>query len=280
MLLEVMKDKYLNYVKINLADGTYRCYRNHLNYIIGWLKQKNILNDHMVNNKILINFILEQHKHGVKNSTINKRIKPLKLMFKFNGLENEILNIVKLKEDKATFGALSTFELKCLVKYLNYSKIKLSNKLLFYLLIDTGVRVNELLNIKVKNINLFNKTILLEVTKTKKNRIVPFTDATLNLLELYLKEYRGEFLFNLKYSGIKSLFCRVQKKLGLSKFHPHMLRHTLASKLHKNGVSVIVIKDIMGHTNITTTERYIHFDLDDMLNVYNEAMKNLSFSLI
>ena len=73
-------------------------------------------------------------------------------------------------------------------------------------------------------------------------------------------------------SSIGSLFNRIKKQLNLNKFHPHMLRHTLASKLHKNGVSVIMIKQIMGHTNVTTTERYIHFDLDDLVEVYNSVM--------
>lgn len=51
-----------------------------------------------------------------------------------------------------------------------------------------------------------------------------------------------------------------------------MLRHTLATKLHKNGVSIMIVQKIMGHKNISTTERYIHFDLDDVLRAYNSVM--------
>ena len=92
------------------------------------------------------------------------------------------------------------------------------------------------------------------------------------LLKDYISADHNEYLFNIQYSAVRSCFARIKKQLGLSKLHPHMLRHTLASKLHSNGVSVIMIKEIMGHTNVSTTERYIHFDLDDLLSKYNAVM--------
>lgn len=272
MLLETMKLNYLNNVKVNLSDGTFRCYKCHLDYIINWLNTRNIHSSLDINSNILESFILDQHHNNIKNSTINKRIKPFKLMFRFNKVDNEILATQKLKEDKSTFSALTNFELSILVDYLNNANLKLQNRLLIFLLIDTGVRVNELLNIKVKNINFFNNTILLETTKTKMNRIVPFTNATSIILKEYLVNHHQEMLFTIKYSAVSSLFDRIKNILGLTKFHPHMLRHTLASKLHKNGVSVIMIKEIMGHTNVTTTERYIHFDIEDLLSCYNQAI--------
>lgn len=272
MYLQEMKNNYLNNVKITLSEGTYKCYSNHLNYIIKYFETKNIYDSSNITLKTLSSFVIDQHNNGVKNSTINKRIKPFKLMFKFNCIENEILTFSKLKEDKNTFTALSKFELNNLINYLNSSTLKLQNKVLIYLLIDTGVRVNELLNIKIKNINFYNNTILLDITKTKTSRIVPFTKATAVLLKELIKNKTDDLLFDLQYSAVRSLFERIKNKLGLSKFHPHMLRHTLASKLHNNGVSIIMIQQIMGHTNVSTTERYIHFDMDDLLSVYNNSM--------
>lgn len=272
MLLELMKENYLNNVQITLSDGTYRCYRCHLDYICNYFEKMKVIESDDINSSLMTKFILDQHHRGVKNSTINKRIKPFKLMFKFNNVDNEILTTSKLKEDKTTFTALTTSELNRLVVYLNRSHLKLQNKLLIYLLIDSGVRVNELLNIKVKNINFSNNTILLETTKTKTCRFVPFTHATALLLKSHLEDINGENLFTIKYSTVRSVFDRIRLTLNLPKFHPHMLRHTLASKLHKNGVSIIMIKQIMGHTNVSTTERYIHFNLEDLLESYNAVM--------
>lgn len=274
MLLKEMKENYLNHVKIYLSNGTYRCYKCHLDYFFTWLEKENINDSSEINTKLLSKFIICQHSNNVKNSTINKRIKPLKLMFEFNNINNEILDFSNLKEERKTFTSLTNSELNRLVDYLNNGYLSLSNKVLIYLLIDTGVRVNELLNIKISNINFMNNTILLDVTKTKNSRVVPFTEATSILLKDYLNNCIDNNLFNITLSSVSSLFARIRKKLNLSKFHPHMLRHTLASKLHKNGVSVFIIQQIMGHTNVTTTERYIHFDLDDILLSYDQVMNN------
>lgn len=275
MNLEIMKQKYLEYVRINKSEGTYRCYSCHLNYILTYFKKNDKLEDGDLNTNTLTEYIIFEHENGVKNSTINKRIKPLKLMFRYNGILNEeVLNLKKLKEDKTTFNALTNGELIKVVNYLNSNALKLQNKLLIYLLIDTGIRVNELLNIKRININFLNRTIFLDVTKTHISRIVPFTDATAELLKEYIKKvtFEDDKLFALTISGVESLFRRIKYKLGFNTFHPHMLRHSLATKLHKNGISVMIIKRIMGHSNVTTTERYIHFDLEDILVSYNKVM--------
>ena len=275
MNLEIMKQKYLEYVRINKSEGTYRCYLCHLNYILTYFRNNDKLEDDDLNKKVLSEYIIYEHKNGVKNSTINKRLKPLKLMFRYNGILNEdVVNLKKLKEDKTTFNALTNCELVKVVNYLNSNSLKMQNKLLIYLLIDTGIRVNELLNVKRMNINFSNRTIFLDVTKTHICRTVPFTVATAALLKEYIKKttFDNDKLFDLTTSGVESVFRRIKRKLGFSKFHPHMLRHSLASKLHKNGVSVMIIKKIMGHSNVSTTERYIHFDLEDVLISYNQVM--------
>ena len=91
-------------------------------------------------------------------------------------------------------------------------------------------------------------------------------------LEEMKQNYLNYVNFNLTISGVESLFRRIKYRLNLNKFHPHMLRHTLATKLHKNGVSIMIVQKIMGHSNLATTQRYIHFDLDDMLKAYNSVM--------
>lgn len=272
MLLEEMKEIYLDYVRVYQAEGTFICYKGHLDYLFKWFKKNNIISSDDISNKLITKFILMQHQNGIKNSTINKRIKPLKMMFKYCEVDNEILYESNLKESYSTFSTLSQYELNCLVEYLNSNSLKFHNKLIFSILIDTGVRLGELLKIKTKNINFNNNTILLEITKTKENRIVPFTLGTKALLEEYLKNNNNEFLINIKYSSVESLFRRVAKRLNLVKFHPHMLRHTLSTKLNSNGVSLFVIQKIMGHKNVATTQRYIHIGLDNILESYNSVM--------
>lgn len=273
MLLQTMKEMYLGYVKINLAKGTYIFYKNHLDYVVNYFLENKIKYSEEINIDVVYDFIKKEKSKQVSNATINKRILALKLIFKFSKIDCDFLNLKKLKENKNTYNALSYTELQRLNDYLNSDKITLKNKVMVYLLIDTGMRRSELVSIKVKNINFSNNTIYLDVTKSKRDRIVPFTNATSFLLKKYIDEYNlNNYLFNITPSGINSLFDRIQLKLGFNKFHPHMLRHTLSTKLHKNGVSLMIIQKVMGHQDVSTTQRYIHFDLDDILNSYNNVM--------
>lgn len=276
MKLQEMQYNFLNYVKINLSDGTYRCYKNHLDYTIKYFNDNDTFDSEKINLDVLSNFINYQKNRCVKNSTINKRLKPLKLMYRFNNiLDNEIFLQKKLKEDKKTFPILSKNEMEKLNHYLLSNKLTFRNVLLIRLLIDTGVRLNEVLNIKVKNINFDTSSIYLDITKTKESRYVYFTKKTLKLLVEYIlknKLTKEDKLFKLTSSGVLSLFYRIKKTLNFTEFHPHMLRHGLATNLNKKGMSVFEIQLIMGHTNVATTQRYIHLDQDDIYNKYCQLM--------
>lgn len=276
MKLQEMQYNFLNYVKINLSNGTYNCYKNHLDYTIKYFNVNKIFDSDQINLDVLSNFINYQKERCVKNSTINKRLKPLKLMYRFNNiLDNEIFLQKKLKEDKKTFPVLSKNEMEKLNNYLLSNKLAFRNLLLIRLLIDTGVRLNEVLNIKVKNINFDNSSIYLDITKTKESRYVYFTKNTLKLLVEYIlknKLTKEDKLFKLTSSGVLSLFYRIKKTLNFAEFHPHMLRHSLATTLNNKGMSVFEIQQIMGHTNVATTQRYIHLDQDDIYNKYCQLM--------
>ena len=273
MLLETMKDNYLEYVKVNLSKGTYQFYSNHLEYMLNYLKKIKIIYSDDLSLDILSNFVVNERKNNVSNATINKRILTLKLIFKHSDIFNEILTFKKLKENKNTFSVLTKEELKQLNEFLNSDLISLQNQLIVLLLIDTGMRLGEIVHVKVSNINFVNNTIYLETTKTKRGRFVLFTNSTALLLKKYIKTLDDDNLFKLTTSGIGSLFCRIKKQLNFNKFHPHMLRHTLCSKLHNDGVSILIIQKIMGHANVATTQRYAHFELDNILNAYHSVME-------
>lgn len=275
MNLDLMKSKYLEDVQINLTKGTYEFYKVHLNYLVKYFNLNGIFKSEELTEEKLKNFIFDERHKSVANATINKRILSLKKMFEYNKIKNSNLSALKkFREEFRTHGILNEKEVNNLLQYLNSNQLKERNKLVIYLLIDTGIRLEELLNIKVSNINFSNRTILLEKTKTHRVRIVPFTEGTAFLLKKFIDNnlFINDKLINLSKSAIESLFRRIKKRLHLNKFCPHMLRHTLATKLHKNSVSLIVIQKIMGHAKVSTTERYIHLDVDDVVEFYNQVM--------
>lgn len=273
MKLEIMKNKYLEYVLIAKAKRTFDCYKNHLDFLSKFFIENNVLNSSDINNSFVKKFIIESHERKNSNRTINLRIQILKNMFKFNEVKNDdLLGMQCLREEKNTFGALSNNELRDILEYINSDVLKLKNKLMLFILIDTGIRINELLNIKVGNINFYNNTIYLVNTKSHKPRFVPFSEGVSVMIRQYIRQFNvSDKLFDMTYYGCVSVFNRIKKKLKLNKFHPHMLRHTFASRLHKNGATIFVIQNLLGHSSSSITERYIHFDLEDIITNFKKC---------
>lgn len=273
MLLETMKNNYLEFVKVNLAKRTLDCYISHLSFMFNYFQENEIIHECDLNKKVLCKFIADSHKRGNSNRTINLRIQILKNMFKENDVENvDLFDSKKLREEKNTFGALSNKELNLILDYIQSDVLKEKNKLMLFVLIDTGIRINELLNIKINNINFNNNTILLTNTKSHNPRKVIFSDFVGTMIKEYIfKNEINDKLFEMTYSGVIAVFNRIEKKLNLNNFHPHMLRHTFASRLHKNGATVFEIKNLLGHSSVSITERYIHFDLDDLIDKFHKT---------
>ncbi len=273
MLLENMKNTYLEFVNINLAKRTFDCYISHLNFMFNYFQENSIIHACDINKKTLCKFVCDSHLRNNSNRTINLRIQILKNMFKENNVENaDLFDIKKLREEKNTFGALSNKELNSILDYIQSDVLKEKNKLMLFVLIDTGIRINELLNIKIKNINFSNNTILLTNTKSHQPRKVIFSDYVGAMMQDYiLNNQLNDNLFEMTYSGVIAVFNRIEKKLNLNNFHPHMLRHTFASRLHKNGATVFEIKNLLGHSSVAITERYIHFDLDDLIDKFHKT---------
>lgn len=262
-----MKDEYLEYVKATLSDGTYRCYSHHLKLIVDWFANNNL----EVNKNNLIKYIQFCHLKNLNNKTINLRIIILKALFKYFDIKNEIMNFKKLKPINKPFNALSNEQIIIFKDFVNSSTISNKNKLVLSLLFDTGIRLRELVNIEVNNIDLKNRIILLTETKSKKIRYVFYTEFSEKfLLPEDLKKVK---LFNYTEHGVYQIFSRVNKILKFNSFHPHMLRHTCATNLLKHGADLESVRQILGHSDIKQTQQYLHLDIDYIKSVYDNCMK-------
>lgn len=155
-------------------------------------------------------------------------------------------------------------------------KIALRNKLILSLMVDCGLRVNEVATLRISNIDL--KEQILKVTgKGNKERKVPFGDFTLNLLTKYIKRYKSDDLLFINeygnpfgYFGIKKLFQKLKKYTGNENLHPHLLRHTFATKYLINGGDITSLKMILGHTSLKMVEHYLHLAEQFTVNRYKQ----------
>lgn len=262
-----LKNEYLEYVKATLSDGTYRCYYHHLSVILNFFINNNL----EINKNNLIKYIQESKNNKLSNNTINHRVLCLKCMIKFFNIDNDVLTVKKLKVIDLHFDYLNNGKIDKLRDYIKTSSIKVENKLALALLIDTGVRLRELINIEIKNIDFDNRIILLSETKSKKTRYVFYTefiDQYFNLVDL-----NKDKLFNITESGVYKIFVRANKVLKFKQFHPHMLRHSCATNLLKNGADLESVRQILGHSSLRQTQRYLHFDITYVKSVYDKCMK-------
>lgn len=157
---------------------------------------------------------------------------------------------------------------------------RLRNKLILTLLYSTGLRVSELTKLKITTIDEKERTIRVR-GKGDKDRIVIFDEDTLDLIHEYLDKrgVENEYLFvSQKNSTLSSRYIQLMikeyaKEANITrKVTPHILRHSFATHLLKNGVDIRAIQQLLGHSNLSTTQIYTSVDMHTLKNVYDDAM--------
>lgn len=182
--------------------------------------------------------------------------------------EQEVYNLIHAKDDEYDSEKSNPQNIS-----------RLRNKLILTLLYSTGLRVSELIKLQIKTIDFEERTIRVR-GKGEKDRIVIFDNATLDLIDEYL-EKRGvenEYLFvNQKNNTLTSRYIQYMikeyaQKAGIQrKVTPHILRHSFATHLLKNGVDIRAIQQLLGHSNLSTTQIYTSVDMHTLKDVYDDA---------
>lgn len=164
-------------------------------------------------------------------------------------------------------------------------KFKDRDQAIIALLFSSGLRASELVNLKFEHLDLQNRMMIIK-GKGKKERLVPFKKETRALLEFYLtnsrpmfiKEDDDRFIFvnskgkELSVRGLEFILNEVMRKTGLyERIHPHMLRHSFATKLLNRGADLRTIQELLGHSSIGTTTVYTHVGYEKMKQVYDDA---------
>jgi len=185
------------------------------------------------------------------------------------------IKLEKKQKNKPAFLNINQIEIIC--RHIDSEIIKDAVVLSFH----TGLRLGELVNLKWKNINLEDKIITVGdyefKTKARKQRIIPINDKVLELMnkvynpsQVYVFSKGKKQPFTGDYFSKK--FKTACRSAGISdKVHWHSLRHSFASNLVQNGVPIYVIKELLGHSSITTTEIYSHLNVDSL----REAVEKL-----
>ncbi|MCK5220223.1 MAG: tyrosine-type recombinase/integrase [Candidatus Aminicenantes bacterium] len=160
---------------------------------------------------------------------------------------------------------------------------EIRNKALFELFYASGLRLSELTNLRRENIN-FDERLVRVLGKGNKERIVPFNRKAGEILKEYIllsdKKYKkeSEYIFlnlngkKISDRGVEKIVKEVFKKIGDSgkNVYPHLFRHSFATHLLQRGVDLRMIQELLGHSNLSTTEKYTTLNYSDLLKSYNK----------
>jgi integrase/recombinase XerD len=201
----------------------------------------------------------------LKDVKTPKRTKSLPKSLNENEINN-LINAMDKREDVKDLSEQSEF-------------LRLRNKVILALLYSSGLRVSELVMLHTDSIDLRDRTLRIR-GKGEKDRIVLFDEETKELLEKYLFERgdQSDYLFvnrsgnHLTPRYIQMMIKEYAIAAGIKKrVTPHILRHSFATHLLKNGVDIRAIQQLLGHANLSTTQIYTSVDMHTLKNVYDRA---------
>lgn len=283
-----MIDDYLIELEIsNYSSNTIKTYESIINNFHNYLKEQEKLYDERQFLRAFKKYI--QHLKRNKDVTQNYIYLVTVVVKKF--LEfNHIYFLDEIgapKRTKSLPKSLNEVEVESLLNAIEWddteteSRIitKMRDKLILTLLYSTGLRVSELVNLIIKDIDFDERTMLIR-GKGDKDRVVLFDkdakDLILNYLKLRKKE--NKYLFVNRQGNpltpryVQLMIKKYGEKAGIKKkITPHVLRHSYATHLLKNGVDIRVIQQLLGHASLSTTQIYTNVDMETIKNVYDKA---------
>lgn len=275
--------KYLKYQK-NYSQETIDSYEEDLVEFLDFLKKENI-NLLDVKYDDVRFFLMELNDKKNKASTISRKLSSLRGFYKFlinrDYIKNNPFTLIKTPRKEKKLPRFFYYnELEEMFNSIDISDaLGQRNRLILEVLYASGVRVSELVNIKLKDINDEEIKVL---GKGNKERITRIGDYAREILDLYLSDgYKelnknnSEYLFlnkngnKLTTRGIRYILDEIIKNTNVKKkISPHMLRHSFATHLLNEGCDILSVQELLGHESLTATAIYTHVTTDRLKDVY------------
>lgn len=276
--------EYLRDIK-KFSLNTIKAYRQDIEQFYNYLKANKLkIGRDAIKDFISMIFLRTRNKATVSRKIYAIRSFFLFLMKKGKLKENPFDFINTPKIDKKIPQILTEKEMIMFLDSLSQENFfKLRNKACFELLYATGLRVSELTNLKIQDID-FTECVLRVMGKGKKERIVPFNDKARDILLKYLDEaeikfkVKNEYIFlnsrgeKITERSIERIVQKSYKEVMKSnkRIYPHLFRHSFATHLLQRGANLRVIQELLGHENLSTTEKYTTLNYSDLLKVYKK----------
>lgn len=291
-LHEALSDYKLNLSLVeNKSKKTIEAYMSDLTHYINYLNQKNINNVEEITILTVDNYLNSLTKEYSSNS-INRVLASVRSFHKFISLNHEsikdptlYIHTHKHNEHLPIYASIQ--DLKVLFDSFSNSDIDIYHKTILLTLYSCGLRVSELCSLKRNDIHLSEK--ILKVTgKGDKERIIPIVDACVQQMELYLnlvrKNWQKKTLPNFFINQYGRVLTRqyvhnlIKKKCEECKLNPnlsaHSFRHSFASHLLDGNADLRIVQELLGHSDIQTTQIYTHIQNKRLVNAYDNAFQS------
>lgn len=274
MELNALLKLYVKLQESKVRPDTIKMYLDHMGDMINFFNAHGVFETKHINQDIIDRFIgYSQNVAHNKNITINKRIGILTAMLRRTAEADLITQpVYKFQKLKETPVKIETIKPEAVKKILaQIDSMKLEHQVIIYLLLSTGLRRNEVVNIKMENINFKNKSIYLDFTKSGKPRFCYFGEKLEKLLELLIAKNnpKNPYLFqhgdsHIDKMTISSMLFKLKKDLDIDVLSPHKFRHLYATQLLKNGADIFTVKELMGHQRLEITQRYLDYTNEEL----------------
>lgn len=281
--------KYRDYLKFEklMLPNTIESYLRDLNKLKLYLENKRIINFCELSKEQILDFLQDLYKNQ-SESSISRILSTLRSFYKFLMIEGvckknfwvEVNNPIKLRKMP---DILKIEEVNKFLESIPTSKrLEIRDRAMFEILYSCGLRVSEIINLKMQNID-FDEELLRFKGKGNKERIVPVGKKSVSFLRKYLehgrdeikKERRTDFVFinrsakKLTRQGFWKILKKYARKVNINKnLYPHIFRHSFATHMIQRGADLRTVQELLGHSDISTTEIYTNLDKEYIKEIY------------
>jgi integrase/recombinase XerC len=287
-------DSFLNYLSVQkrYSNHTIISYKNDLVSFFDFCEtQFSCTTLKEIQSSFVRTWLASLKDDGIESKSINRKISSLKSFFKHQ-LKNQLIDvspmgtIVSPKVKKRLPQFVAEKDIRLLFNHIEFGTdwVGLTNKLIFELFYNTGIRQAELIGLSERNIDVGNSSIKV-LGKGNKERIIPISKQLAQSIAAYINSKRilqmeaaTEYLLvSAKGKKLypKYVYNVVNKYLSLvttiDKKSPHVLRHTFATHLMNNGAELNVVKELLGHSSLAATQIYTHNTIDKLKDIHKKA---------
>lgn len=288
-------DMFLSYldVECSLSRNTLESYSSDIELFVRYLsggKKNTNISPANISTADIYKFIQFQRAKGFSTNTITRRIVALRMFFKFLVAEGHLKKDPSIMVDKPKPwqrlpDTLSYAQIESILNACKTDKpLDIRNKAILEILYATGARVSEVTNLKIRDINL-DAGYIRCFGKGSKERIVPIGEEAQDSIKKYFQEVRPLFV---KPTSPENVFLsRHGRLLGRDmvwkilryyarqagvkgRIHPHLLRHSFATHLLERGANIRYVQEMLGHTDISTTQIYTHIDKERLKAIHKK----------